>query len=121
MNDNAKRSGRFLIQATLAAIGTGALTKIWESFAATNTVDPTAQVAVGVILGVIIVWAQDTLEDNTGKGVLVPEDRLVGDAVLNTGIGAKKLQQGTLPESADAALLNARAPQAPSRHDQARY
>lgn len=96
MSDNTKRALRTVIQVVLGVLATGGLSKVWESFILGHPVDPTIQVAVGLILTGIVTWAQGTLEDNFGGGVLVPEDRVVGDAVLGRGIGAKRLASGRL-------------------------
>lgn len=100
MNDNVKRAARTMIQVVLGILATGGLTKVWESFSGTHAVDPTVQVIAGLLLVGVVTWAQALIEDKTGKGVLVPLDRQVGDAVLGRGIGNKKFAEGVLPASA---------------------
>ena len=107
MNDNLRRSLRTGIQVILGVLATGGLTKVWESFNTTHTVDATVQVVAGLICVMIVAWAQNELEDQFGGGLLVPTDRVVGDAVLHTGIGEKQLDSGHLSKTARTALLAA--------------
>lgn len=89
MSDNVKRSLRTLVQALLGLIAAGGLTKVWEDYLNQHHVDSTVTLAVGLLLAAIITWAHNTIEDKTGTGVAVPEDRKLGDASLGTGVGAK--------------------------------
>lgn len=82
MNDNVRRGLRTGLQALLGIAATGGLTKVWESFNGTHSVDPTVQVAVGILLIAGAGWAQNTLEEVTGAGVLKPTDTTVGQEVL---------------------------------------
>lgn len=91
-------------QVILGVLATGGLTKVWESFNATHSVDPTAQVVVGLIMVSVVTWAQSTIEDLTGRGILVPTDREIGDVVLNSGVGLKRMQENRLPAGAVMAM-----------------
>lgn len=82
VNDNVRRGLRTGLQALLGIAATGGLTKVWESFNGTHSVDATVQVAVGILLIAFAGWAQNTLEDVTGTGVLKPEDTKIGQDVL---------------------------------------
>jgi hypothetical protein len=49
---------------------------------------------LGILLAAVVAWAQNELEDRTGKVILEPDDRLIGDARLGTGLGARVIKTG---------------------------
>ena len=120
MNDNVKRSLRTLLQVVLGIAATGGVTKVWESFNGSHIIDPTWQVVAGLACIAIVAWAQNVLEDSFGGGILVPTDRVVGDAALGTGLGYKRLEDGKLTHAETAALMRgtttAQAAQAARAH-----
>jgi hypothetical protein len=63
---------------------------IWNDYYSNHEVDHTVTLIVGFALAAFVAWAQNELEDQTGKALLAPTDRVVGDVQLNTGLGAKQ-------------------------------
>lgn len=123
MNDNVIRGLRTMWLVVLGTLATGGVTKVWESFSSTHSIDPTVQVVAGLACVGIISWAQAMLEDKTGFGFLVPQDRQVGDAVLGTGVGSRKFLSGRLGVQSAVLRKVEMANPSPSlhRHDQAQY
>jgi hypothetical protein len=87
--DNVKRALRTALQFFAGLITGGIVLQVWESYVTDNQVDNTVKLAVYLILGSLATFIQNEVEDKTGHGVLIAEDRKTGDAVLNEGIGAK--------------------------------
>jgi hypothetical protein len=123
MSDNVTRGIRSIWMVVLGILATGGATKVWESFNGTHSIDPTVQVVAGLLVVGIVTWAQAQLEDATGRGFLIPEDRKVGDAVLGTGVGSRKFESGQLKAGEDTLRRIGLAHPAhfTSRHGQARY
>lgn len=117
MSDNVKRGVRTAGQVVLATLAAGAVTQIWDSFNKNHSVDPTIGVVVVVICAGIVSWAQNMLEDVAGGGILVPTDREVGDAVLNKGVGAKKmLAEGNVAGITEAQIAGMARPVHRTQH-----
>jgi hypothetical protein len=83
VNDNVRRGLRTGIQALLGVAASGGLAQVWSSYISHHPVDTTVQLAIGVlVLTPVAAWAQNVLEDQFGGGILVPKDRVAGDAAL---------------------------------------
>lgn len=83
MNDNVRRGLRTALQAALGVAASGGLAQVWSSYVTHHPVDTTVQLAIGVLLLTpVAAWAQNVLEDEFGGGILVPKDRVAGDAAL---------------------------------------
>jgi hypothetical protein len=91
MNDNVRRMLRTGLQALAGVLATGALNALWENYSTNHDpLDPTLALGITIVITAITAWAQNAIEDRTGKGILVPQDRLDGDVVLDQGIGVKQ-------------------------------
>lgn len=91
MNDNASRMIRTSFQALVGFLAAGGLNLIWQNYLSNHDakIDPTALFVIGLVLTGVTALAQNWFEDKTGKGLLIPQDRKIGDAQLGTGVGAK--------------------------------
>src|SRR6185503_10476916 len=92
MNDNTRRGLRTAFQALVGFLAAGGLNLIWSNFLSNhdNKIDPTLLFVVGLVLTGITGVAQNAFEDATGKGVLIPKDRAIGDRQMGTGVGDKQ-------------------------------
>lgn len=91
MNDNTRRMIRTALQALAGFLAAGGLNQVWQNYISNHNakIDPTLLFVVGLVLTGVAAWAQNEVEDRTGKGMLAPSDRKLGDQVIGTGLGAK--------------------------------
>lgn len=91
MNDNTRRMIRTALQALAGFLAAGGLNQVWQNYISNHNqkIDPTVLFVVGLLLTGVAAWAQNEVEDRTGKSVLAPVDRKAGDVALGTGLGAK--------------------------------
>lgn len=92
MNDNTRRMIRTAFQALVGFLAAGGLNQIWQNYISNHNaeIDPTLLVVIGLVLTGVASWAQNELEDRTGKGVLLATDRKAGDIAIGKGVGAKQ-------------------------------
>lgn len=80
------------MQFSLALLLGGVITQVWNNYVQTYHIDPFVSNTVSVFLGAWIVYLQNQREDKTGKGFLLPKDRMLGDAVTGAGVGVAKVE-----------------------------
>jgi len=101
--DNLTRAVRSLLQFFVALLLSGAVVQVWNAYADSHPIDGTLRLAISLFFGFLVTYVQNQAEDKTGKGFLITADRKAGDAVLDSGIGAKT---GSIVDTATEVPLN---------------
>jgi hypothetical protein len=91
MSDNSRRALRTAIQGLIGFAAAGGLNEVWQNYLSNHDtkIDSTLLFIIGLLLTGAASWAQNAIEDATGKGILIAKDRKIGDQALGTGVGAK--------------------------------
>jgi hypothetical protein len=96
MGDNTRRGFRTVLQAIVALIVTGAfdqyVIQILNDLEIEN--DSAIRSVVGLCLLFLSTLAMNYIEDKTGKSILAPKDRVLGDVAMSQGLGDKNPDAG---------------------------
>lgn len=88
--DNLRRAVRTLLQFAAGFLLSGGVVAIWDNYVDGHEVDGTLTLAITLVLGFLVSYVQNAVEDKTGTGILLSTDRKAGDAVLDSGVGTKQ-------------------------------